>query len=563
MNMLKILILEDDERLKTELSEFLQSLSFIVYTASRPSDAIFIALEHKPDIALIDIKLPEYDGLTFLKKIRERNIETEAIIMSGHGDMDTVIEALRAGAFDYLRKPFSTAELHASLMKTERYISLLGQNKSLEQLCKNLQNNSRNRFRIVGTSPRIADLQKKITQAASANISPVLITGESGTGKELIARNIHLMSPRSSGPFIAVNCAAIPRDMFESELFGHEKGAFTDAKAAREGLFRRADKGTLFLDEIGEIPPELQGKLLRAIETQSIRPVGSDSEVEVSVRIISATNVDLVKSVNAGSFRSDLFYRIAVLIIEAPPLREHPDDIPVLAKFFNKQFAEEMGHKYAPLPESVLTLLASYQFPGNVRELKNIIERYCILGDEVSVFFNKHTGFSHQAPLGTQLGTPEHQVPPGTHPVTQAHQAPLGTQLGTPEHQVPPGTHPVTQAHQAPLGTQLGTPEHQVPPGTHPGTLPEPEPGITDSTGTLGTGNTAGTMRYPATITDDSNKSSVHSTTLRDALPTLKLDELERLAVETALAAAHGVHTKAAQLLGISRQALERRLQKK
>lgn len=379
---LSVLVLDDESRLADEIGEYLESRGFTVYLADRPSRAFQIIHAKAVHIAMIDIKLPEYDGLTFLRKLRAEKSDIESIIMSGHGDMESVIEALRLGAFDYLRKPFSSMELEASISRIGRFLEAQQNYRRSAQKCIELQDRLYSRDELIGTSQAMQKIRDEIARAAQFPDVAVLIHGESGTGKELVARQIHRLSSRASGDFVPVNCAAIPRDMFESEFFGHEKGAFTDAQAKRKGLFRAADGGTLFLDEVGEIPLELQPKLLRALEEKQVRPVGMDREVPADVRVIGATNRDLLYEVRQGRFRKDLYYRLAVVELSVQPLRERREDIPLLATFFYEQGCLRSGRQVHPLSEELLARLSTYYFPGNIRELKNLVERIVILGRE-------------------------------------------------------------------------------------------------------------------------------------------------------------------------------------
>ena len=380
MKQLSVLVLDDEERITQEVREFLENMGYRVDTAERPS-AAFAALQSTPvDIALIDIKLPEYGGLTFLRRLREQKPEIESIVMSGHGDMDSVIEAFRLGAFDYLRKPFSSFELKAAIERIRRFLDARNSTRRYARLCEELNRELIGNEELTGNSPAIDSVRDAIATAAAHPDTPVLIQGESGTGKELVARRIHALSARSSGRFVAVNCAAVPRDMFESEFFGHARGAFTDAHASRNGLFKTASGGTLFLDEVGEIPLDLQAKLLRVIEDGKVRSVGSDTETQVSTRVLCATNKNLLDEVKMGRFRRDLYYRLAVVETYIPPLRERPEDIGLLADLFYSRFSRTSGTTARSLPASLIARLTSYAFPGNVRELKNLVERISILG---------------------------------------------------------------------------------------------------------------------------------------------------------------------------------------
>lgn len=380
MKPLTILLLDDETRLVSELAEYLQNAGFETLEADRPSTAFRLIDGTAVDVAIVDIKLPEYDGLEFLRRLKASRPEIETIVMSGHGDMDSVIEAFRLGAFDYLKKPFASIDLQASIARTQKYIGAQRSSQQYAELCATLNRELAAKGEFVGASKAMRELRETIALAASHSGSPVLISGESGTGKELVARRIHAESPRAASRFLAVNCAAIPRDMFESEFFGHEKGAFTDARMARDGLFRAASGGSLFLDEVGELPLEAQSKLLRVIEEGKVRPVGSDAERDVDVRIICATNRKLAAAIEAGTFRRDLYYRLAVIEIAIPPLRERIEDIGMLAEHFLAGFGRRSGDEPLVLSPEFRRKLESYPFPGNVRELRNMMERAFIRG---------------------------------------------------------------------------------------------------------------------------------------------------------------------------------------
>ncbi len=382
MRKLTILVLEDDERLLEELSEYLVSEGFQVFKAQTPSTAMAQIGNCSIDIAIIDIKLPEYDGIQFLKKLKKLKPDVEAIMMSGHGDMENVIEAMRQGAFDYLRKPFSPVEMQISIERTKKFLDVNRSARMLRTICDTLQDEiiAVGELCLIGKSQSLREMAIMIEAAAKHPECPVLITGESGTGKELVARLIHLQSGRRNGRFLPVNCAAVPNQLFESEFFGHLKGSFTDAKELRKGFFRSADTGTLFLDEIGDMSYEAQTKLLRVIEDKLVKPIGSDEEVPADVRIICATNQPIEELMEQKKFRLDFYHRISVVEIHIPPLRERPEDIPLLATYFLKNLGQRMGRKDVVIDGDSLKEISAYPFPGNVRELKNMVEKALIIG---------------------------------------------------------------------------------------------------------------------------------------------------------------------------------------
>ena len=396
MKKFTVLVLEDDSRLLEELSEYLMAEGFLVIGARCPSAAMARVGRDTIDIAIIDIKLPEYDGIQFLKKLKRIKPDIEAIMMSGHGDMESVIEAMREGAFDYLRKPFSPLDMQISVERTIKYIDANGAARKFESICNTLQEEitAIGNFSLIGKSQALIDVVKMLDAAAAHPGSPVLITGESGTGKELVARLIHLKSTRKNAKFLPINCAAVPDHLFESEFFGHEKGSFTDARDQRDGFFRTAHGGTLFLDEIGDMSYAAQTKLLRVVEDETVKPVGSDEEVSIDTRLICATNRPVKEMIEQKRFRLDFYHRIAVVGIHIPPLRDRPEDIPLLAAYFLENLGQKMGKKNLVIDPDSLDRISSYHFPGNVRELKNIIEKAIILGDDPIILTPQYMGES-------------------------------------------------------------------------------------------------------------------------------------------------------------------------
>ena len=322
------------------------------------------------DLVLTDVRMPRISGLELCREITARRPDIPVIVMTAFGDMEAAIEAMRVGAYDFITKPLEVDLLEIALQRAVDHRRLQMQ---LEKLEKQMQESSRAGV-LVGENPIMLDLIGQIERAGPSGAA-ILITGESGTGKELVARALHDSSARNAEPFIAVNCAALPEALIESELFGHAKGAFTDARDARRGLFAQADGGTLFLDELGDLPLNLQAKLLRVLEQQTIRPIGSDQEQAIDVRVLSATHQDLEAKVEREEFRQDLYYRLNVIEIEVPPLRARGNDVLLLAHTFLKQFAEKSGKAVVGIAEPAATKLLDYDWPGNVRELRNVLER--------------------------------------------------------------------------------------------------------------------------------------------------------------------------------------------
>jgi DNA-binding NtrC family response regulator len=391
MNKLKILILDDSERIVFELKTFFQDLDYMVFESFIPSQAFEILDKNETDIMILDINLPEMNGLEVLKRVKSRFPDIEVIMITGHGDMEKVIEAMRAGVSDFFNKPFRLVDIQNAIERTRKFVELNQKLKTVQKHYELVSKELRNRVehQIVGESNAVKSLMAMMQKAAEADNTPVLITGESGTGKELVARGIHYLSRRSSHYFYAANCSAIPSELFESELFGHEKGAFTGATEEKTGWFEAAHKGTLFLDEIGDMPLLLQSKLLRVLEDKKIRRVGSNREIPVDVRILSATNRNMEKHIQESQFRQDLYYRLNAFFIHIPPLRDRTEDIPLLLKYYANFYSGSLNKRIEKIAPEVVEKLKKHPFSGNVRELKNMTEMAVILCDD-GVLKEKH-----------------------------------------------------------------------------------------------------------------------------------------------------------------------------
>lgn len=367
----RILIVDDERSLREFLEIFLRKEGYEVSLASNGRDAID-RLERGEvfDLVLTDLMMPQVDGLGVLEAVKDRAPDTQVLVMTAFATTDTAIDAMKKGAFDYVQKPFKVDEIKVVIEKALDQRRLLEENRQLRaQVHKQYSFHN-----IIGRSPRMQQLFELVRRVADTRTS-VLITGESGTGKELVARALHHGSRRQDFPMVAVNCGAIPENLMESELFGHTKGSFTGAHVAKIGMFSAANQGTIFLDEVGELPMHLQVKLLRVLQERRIRPVGSVQEEPIDVRVIAATNQDLEEAIRSGRFREDLYYRLNVIRLEIPPLRERREDIPLIARHFLKRFATEMDRAIEDFSPEATELLLAYDFPGNVRELENIVER--------------------------------------------------------------------------------------------------------------------------------------------------------------------------------------------
>src|SRR5437870_3088334 len=369
--MSRILIVDDEPGIRQSLKGVFDDEGFTTDTVASGEECLKKLDETAFDVILLDIWLPGIDGLQTLRSIREKSPATHVIMISGHATIATAVSATKLGAYDYIEKPLS---LEHTLLAVRNALS----HRRLEQANDMLRNQLESRFNIVGESIPVKALRKQIAIVAPTN-SRVLIYGESGTGKELVSRNIHFLSSRANAPFVEVNCAAIPEELIESELFGHTRGSFTGASEAKKGKFELADGGTLFLDEIGDMTLKTQAKVLRAVEEQRFQPIGAPAPVRVDVRVIAATNKNLQNEIAAGRFREDLFYRLNVIPFFVPPLRDRREDIPILARYFMRVFCAEHGRGPKDFSSEALDMLIDYSWPGNVRELRNEIERLVIM----------------------------------------------------------------------------------------------------------------------------------------------------------------------------------------
>lgn len=368
---MRILIIDDEPVLQDVLATLLRREGFAVVQATTAAEGLKAFEEQEVDLVLLDLMLPDRPGLEVLKELKSKDPEVCVIVITAFSSVESAITAMREGAFHYIPKPFKNQEVVLTVRKGLEQRQLRKENRVLRQRLEGLD-------RMVWRSQAMEEIIELVRRAAPSR-SNILLTGESGTGKELLARAIHQLSPRAQGPFIVVNTSSVPHDLLETTLFGHVRGAFTGAVATKKGLFELADGGTIFLDEIGTVPLPTQAKLLRVIQEREFIPVGGEHVVRVDVRIIAATNADLQHMVAEGTFREDLYYRLNVITIKLPPLRERKEDIPALASFFLKRFGEENGKPHLTLSPRALDVLMAYHWPGNVRQLENVIERAVVL----------------------------------------------------------------------------------------------------------------------------------------------------------------------------------------
>ncbi|MDY0200138.1 MAG: sigma-54 dependent transcriptional regulator [Bacteroidales bacterium] len=371
--MSKILVIDDEKAIRNSLKEILEFEKHSVDTAEDGESAIELFSKNGYDLVLCDIKMPQMDGIEVLEKLQEISVETPVVMISGHGNIDTAVETIKKGAYDFLEKPLDLNRILITIRNATDKNRLVKETQTLKKRVLKT-------YDIIGESEAIVNVKELIDRVAPTD-ARVLITGPNGTGKELVARWLHEKSNRAEMPLVEVNCAAIPSELIESELFGHEKGAFTSAIKQRKGKFEQANESTLFLDEIGDMSLSAQAKVLRALQESKITRVGSDKDINVNVRIIAATNKNLQKEIDSGNFREDLFHRLSVIIIQVPPLSERIDDIPVLVNHFIEIICNEYGIPARKISADALEALKKFSWTGNIRELRNVVERLIILSE--------------------------------------------------------------------------------------------------------------------------------------------------------------------------------------
>ncbi|BCR05716.1 sigma-54-dependent Fis family transcriptional regulator [Desulfuromonas versatilis] len=373
----KILIVDDEAFIRENLERILAEDGYHPFSAENGDQAVKLVGEEEIDLVLLDLNLGNQSGLDVLRAMREIDPELLVIIITGYGTVESAVEALKMGAYDYIKKPFKADAIHL-------IVRLALETQNLRREVRQLRRGGKEKELIgstdmIGSSPQLLQVYRQIREVAKHETATVLITGESGVGKELVARGIHNLSPRKERPFVEINCGSLPFNLLETELFGHERGAFTDAKTRKIGLFEESNGGTIFLDEIGEMDMNLQVKLLRVLEDRRIRRLGGTRNIDIDVRVIAATNRNLKEAIDEKVFREDLYYRLNVFPIHIPPLRERREDIPQLLDYFLKRFSREFNKRIREVSRDALDLLMRYHWPGNVRELRNVVERICIM----------------------------------------------------------------------------------------------------------------------------------------------------------------------------------------
>jgi len=424
---LKVLVVDDETAARRGLASLLSGWGYVVEEAADGQEALEKAVAGLPSVVITDLVMPRLDGHALLKALREEAPFAAVILLTGQGSIETAVAAMKDGAYDYLTKPVDVARLKLLIPKAASSSEALREVALLRRQLRQV----RGMGRLVGTGPAMQELYRMIEMAAPTP-APVLIAGESGTGKELVARTIHEMSPRAQAPFVAVNCAAIPETLLESEIFGHEKGAFTGALERRAGCFELAHQGTLFLDEIAEMNPAMQAKFLRVVETGTVRRLGGRAEVNMDVRVLAATNKDPQKALGDGTFREDLYYRLNVVSLALPPLRDRPEDIPLLTQAFIEEFNAKYDKRIGGVDETTQAALDAAPWPGNVRELRNTIERAVIVcGDQ-------RLGLKHLSDLSGIAGPRAAATPAGPAAPEPGNSlaVPIGTSLDEAEKQL-------------------------------------------------------------------------------------------------------------------------------
>jgi DNA-binding NtrC family response regulator len=406
-NLLNLLVIDDERAVRLGCQEVAQAQGFTTHLADTAEQGYKLLEAHSIDVVLLDLRMPGPSGLDVLREIRRRRPEAEVIVITGYATVESAVQAMKMGAYDYVTKPFNLEELRLLLERVAAHLKLTTENRLLREKLRSKQGFGG----LIGRAPEMERLYRIIAKAAHSQ-HPVLIFGESGTGKELVARSIHFSGPHRDKPFIPVDCGSLVPTLIESELFGYVKGAFTGAVRSKEGLLAIAEGGTIFLDEVGELPVDLQAKLLRALQEKEIRPVGSTRRIPINVRILAATNRDLEVGVAQGTFRRDLYFRLNVLSLRIPPLRERKQDIPLLVGHFLDRLSQSTGIR-REISDEALKMMLAYDWPGNVRELENSLERACALSSGPVVHFSDlPTSLQNTGPaLGAPVSTGQHIVP--------------------------------------------------------------------------------------------------------------------------------------------------------
>jgi DNA-binding NtrC family response regulator len=570
MSLERILVLDDEPLVQKVLDELFRRKKFTVTIASSIAQAEALIARENFDLIMLDVRLPDGDGQVFLERVSTLPDRPLVVMMTGHGTIESAVSCMRAGAFDYLIKPFSPGQIEVILKKADSYRQLVKVNRYFSE-------QDGGDGDMLGRGQAMTRLRQLVERVAPTDAT-VLITGENGTGKEMIARELYRHSPRRNEPYIKINCAALSENLIESELFGHEKGAFTGATDRREGRFELANRGTLLLDEVSEIPPNLQAKLLRVLQEREFERVGGTKTIKVNVRLLATSNRDLIQFVEKGQFRSDLYYRLNVFPVQVPPLRERREDILLLAEAFLRRFARKHGIKIPGFSDNAANALIGYPWPGNVRELQNTIERAVILSENGRPISTSALGLPHFSAASGLVNAP---IPHGSAPpIAPAPVAPLPvftSPLREPSVSASPIPGPQTaQPYPAPTAPASAAPAGISMPAAGPasaaaGSAPLPSEnvpvhagagehavganGFSPASGSNGAhppfpmAESLGTTSAPAEEVMTSKTDSI-----------IPLDQLEKQAILSALKATSGNRTKAAELLKISIRTLRNKL---
>jgi DNA-binding NtrC family response regulator len=420
-----LLVVDDERSLRFSIGEWARDSGFVAVEAATGQEALDRLREHSVDVVLLDLRLPDEDGMEVLRRLREEDPALPVVMLTGHGGLEHAVQATKLGAYDFMQKPPDLDHLGVVLRRALEH-------SRLQREVQRLRGGPLSGQALIGDSPALRRALQRVEKAAKSGTVTVLLHGETGTGKELVARHLHARSARAAGPFVEMNCSAIPEQLLESELYGHEKGAFTDAKRFRKGLFELADSGTVFLDEIGEMAPGLQAKLLRVLETRTFRRVGGTVDITVDVRVVAATHRDLRKAVAEGRFREDLYFRLNVVPIDLPALRERVEDVALLAEHFAARFCRELGRPVVRFDAEALRAMEAYSWPGNVRELRNVIERVVLLeADEVVLPEHLPAEIAGPRSRAGQPAAPAEPFPPGVvRPLAEVEKLAIEHALG-------------------------------------------------------------------------------------------------------------------------------------
>jgi len=555
MSLERILVLDDEPLVQKVLDELFRRKKFTVTIASSIAQAEALLARENFDLIMLDVRLPDGDGQVFLERVSTLPDRPLVVMMTGHGTIESAVSCMRAGAFDYLIKPFSPGQIEVILKKGESYRQLIKVNRYFSE-------QDGGDGDMLGRGQGMTRLRQLVERVAPTDAT-VLITGENGTGKEMIARELYRHSPRRNEPYIKINCAALSENLIESELFGHEKGAFTGATDRREGRFELANRGTLLLDEVSEIPPNLQAKLLRVLQEREFERVGGTKTIKVNVRLLATSNRDLIQFVEKGQFRSDLYYRLNVFPVQVPPLRERREDILLLAEAFLRRFARKHGIKIPGFSDNAANALIQYPWPGNVRELQNTIERAVILSENGRPISTSALGLPHFSAASGLVNAP---IPHGSAPpIAPAPINPLPV-FTAPLRDASVSASPIPAAQPVYGGSSHATPAPaHVPPAPSPAENVPGHAAVGTREAAVAAGNFTASSNgahppFPVAESLGAPNGAAEEVMTSKTDSIIPLDQLEKQAILSALKATSGNRTKAAELLKISIRTLRNKL---